>query len=133
MGSLLVHAFHSYHFYFLPHSQFPCFHLFIFFVFFVFSLFTSLFSLFSFCSPPFVVPPFHCTQLRLFYTAYCGKIYHFYPSTTFGLLYVSFPDCPLVCWLPSQHHYPMLAMPRFIPIKKLFCFVFLLLLAFSSR
>ena len=48
----------------------------------------------------------------------------FYPSTTFGLVWVSFPDLSLVCWLPSHHHYPMLAMPHSIPKQKSFVLFF---------
>jgi len=119
--------FHSYHSYFFTHSQL-----------FSFLCLSSLFSLFPLllCFQYFLrslLIVSHCARLRPFYNAYRDKIYHFYPSTTFGLLWVSFPDCPLVCWLPSHHYYPVWATPCFIPRQKLFCFVFLLLLAFSSE
>ena len=42
----------------------------------------------------------------------------FYPSITFGLVWMSFPDHPLVCWLPSHHHYLVLAVPCSIPRQK---------------
>ena len=42
----------------------------------------------------------------------------FYPSTTFGLVWVSFLNYPLVCRRSSHHHYPMLAVPCSIPRKK---------------
>ena len=44
----------------------------------------------------------------------------FYPSTTFGLVWVSFPNHPLVYRLPSHHHYLVLAVPRSIPRQKSF-------------
>ena len=95
------------------------FSLFIFFVFPYFSVFYIFPIPFS-----FPLPPIYCAQLRPFYTAYCDKIYHFYPSTTFGLLWVPFLDYPLVCWLLSHHHYSVLAAPRFILRKSSFFFVF---------
>ena len=52
----------------------------------------------------------------------------FYPSTTFGLVWVSFPDHPLVCRLPSHHHYLVLAMSHSIPRQKNF-----VLFPFSPR
>ena len=48
----------------------------------------------------------------------------FYSLTTFGLMWVSFPDHPLVCWLPSHHSYPMLAVPHSIPRQKSFVLFF---------
>ena len=113
LGFLVYYYYYYYYYYLL------CFLCFL--------SFTSLFSVFSLV---------HCCYLlcmtMAFYTACCDKIYHFYTSTTFGLLWVSFLDCPLVCWLPNHHHYPMLAEPRFIPRQKFFYFVFLLPLALLS-
>ena len=65
----------------------------------------------------------YCVHLWPFYTTYRDKIYHFYPLTTFGPLWVSFQDYTLVCWLPSHYHYIVLAVPRLIPRQKWFCFV----------
>ena len=52
-----------------------------------------LFSFFSFWYSPFVIPCccLLCTSMA-FYTACCGTVYHFYPSTTLGLLCVFFQD-----------------------------------------
>ena len=50
-----------------------------------------------------------------FYTICHGKIYNFYPSTAFGLLWAFFQDYPLACWLPDHYHYTMLAAPCLIP------------------
>ena len=97
---------------------------------FLFSLFSYLYFLFFFL--------FRCYSLSLsivlccsllctsmvFYTACRDKIYHFYPLIAFGLLCVSFLDCPLAFWLPSHHYYTMLAMPCPTLRQKLFCFVF---------
>jgi len=35
-------------------------------------------------------------------------------------VWVSFPNHPLICWLPSHHHYPVLTVPRSIPRQKSF-------------
>jgi len=119
MGSLLVHAFHSCHSNFLPHSPFPCF-----------LCFSCLFSFFSLFLLYFLCSLVRCCCLlcmvMAFYIACRNKIYHFYHSTTFGLLWVSFPDCPLVCWLPSHHYYTTLAVPCLIPRQMQFLFCFLL-------
>ena len=40
-----------------------------------------------------------------FYIVYNDEIFHFYPSTTFGSLWVFFQDYPLAYWLPSYYHY----------------------------
>ena len=40
-----------------------------------------------------------------FYAACRDKIYHFYPLTIFGLLWVSFQDYPLVYQVPNHYHY----------------------------
>ena len=58
-----------------------------------------------------------------FYTVCRNRIYHFYPLTTFGMLWVSFQDCPMVYWLPNHRHYTVLAVPCLIPKQKWFCFV----------
>ena len=42
------------------------------------------------------------------------------------------PSHPLVCWLPSHHHYLVLTMPHSIPKKREFCFIFLLSITFPS-
>ena len=36
------------------------------------------------------------------------------------MVWVSFPDHPLVCRLPNHHHFPVLAMPHSIPKQKSF-------------
>ena len=48
-----------------------------------------------------------------------------YPLTAFVFMWVSFPDHPLVCQLPSRRgHLLVLAMPHPIPRQKvLFCFL----------
>ena len=46
----------------------------------------------------------------------------FYPLTAFVLVWVPFPDHPLVCQLPSHHHLPVLAVPHPIHRQRvLFC------------
>ena len=123
MGSLLTHVFA------------PITHVFIFLFNFLYSFFLSLFVCFvfysfflSFCFSVCYSPLFHCACLwpfilsMAFYTACRDKIFHFYPLTAFSLLWVSFQDYPLVCWLPNHHHYTVLAVPRLIPKPKWFCF-----------
>ena len=111
IGSLLMHAFAP-----ITHvSSLPFGFLYSF-------SFSSLFTLFSFLSFYLsvflivVIPPPLFTTI-VFYTTCRDRIYHFYPSTTFGSLWVSFQDCPQACWLPSHHHYTMLAAPCLIPKK----------------
>ena len=108
--------------------------LLFFFHFFVYSVFSSFhsiflfFFLFFFFSFFFLFLPSssHCARLWPFYIACSDMICHFYPLTAFGLLWVSFQDCPLVCQLSSHHHCTMLATPRLIFRQKWFCFVFYL-------
>ena len=72
-----------------------------------FSSFFPLFLLFVF-SLFFLLLPLPSSALLFiatpFYTIYHGEIYHFYPSTAFGSLWVSFQDYPLASWLLSQYH-----------------------------
>ena len=114
-GSLLVHA--------LSHPYFLT-SLFILFVFLCFpfpfplpySLYFSLFfvvfslAIFLTCSSLLLAfLPLCCAQPSPFLYCLLWYVLLFYPSTTFGLVWVSFSGHPLVCWLLSQHHYPVLA------------------------
>ena len=112
VDSLLMHAFTPITHIFLHYSSFSIF----------LSFSCSFFFLFLPFSSPFFPPILPCMSMA-FYTAYCDRICHFYPLTTFGLLWVSFQDYPLVCWLPN-HHYTVLVVPRYIFRQKWFCFVF---------
>ena len=129
-NSLLVHAHHtlafSLHFFNLSvllYSLFSflflcCLFSSLFFISFLSCYISHLFFLtLSDCLPSFCCC-LHYVQLRPFYTVCRDKIYHFTSLTTFDLLWVSFPNYPLVCWLPSHHHYLVVAAPRFIPRKK---------------
>ena len=83
----------------------------------------SCFSLFSTCLSLLFFPYCYYRSLCTAKTfSYCLPLWVllFYPSTTFALLSISFPDHPLVCWLFSHYHYPVLAMPRSIPRQKSF-------------
>ena len=88
--------------------SFSLFFLYLLFIVFLF-LFSSPFSL--------------CTSMA-FYIAYHDRICHFYPSTAFSLLWVSFQDYPLICRLLSHHHYTVLAVSRLIPDKSGFVLSF---------
>ena len=88
------------------------------------SLFSSFFVFVPFSSLFFIFLPFLLCTSMAFYTTFRDKIYHFYHLTTFGLLWVSFQDCPLVCWLPSHHHYTVLAMSCLILDKSGFVLFF---------
>ena len=110
-NSLLVHA--HYH---IPAYSLFCFCFFVFFFYFLsFLLYLSL----------------SCFVLSLFvhgwgpfYTACLVRFLLFYPLTAFVLMWVSFPDHPLVCQLPSHHQLPVLAMPHPIPTQRVFfCFL----------
>ena len=90
-------CFYSYHSYF----SFLTLGFLVFFIFFLFHCCSLSFSVFC-CS-------LLCTCMA-FYTICHDKIYRFYPLTTFGLLWVSFQDYPLVCRLPNQHYYTVLVM-----------------------
>ena len=48
--------------------------------------------------------PFLLFTTTVFYTICHDRIYHFYPSTSFGSFLVSFRDCPLACQLFSHYH-----------------------------
>ena len=102
IGSLLMHAS-------IPITQ--AFHWFIcsYFLFFLFLPYSISIS----CSGCCILLLF---TIIAFYIVYHDKIYHFYPSTTFGSLWASFQDCPLACRLPNYYHYTMLATPH--PISK---------------
>ena len=83
-------------------------------VFCIFFLFLYSFSSFFLLFLPFVFSLFFlllpCPSSALlftttpFYTICHGGIYHFYPSTTFGSLWVSFQDYPLANCLFSHYH-----------------------------
>jgi len=95
MGSLLMHA------------SIPITHAFLIFVF-SFSLLSFSFSFY----PPFSFFFFLLASLLYvlfttiaFYTICHGRIYHVYPLTTFGSLWVSFRDYPLACQLLNHYHY----------------------------
>ena len=98
-------------------------------IFFSLTLGFLVFFLFRCCSLSFFVFLFLFLFLFLlcitmaFYTVCRNRIYHFYPLTTFGMLWVSFQDCPMVYWLPNHRHYTVLAVPCLIPKQKWFCFV----------
>ena len=73
-------------------------------VFCMFFLFLYSFSSFFLPLLPFVSFFFFLLLPTPFYTiCHCG-IYHFYPSITFGSLWVSFQDCLLACQLLSHYH-----------------------------
>ena len=87
-----------------------------FLVFFVFLLFL-IFFLFPLYFPVFSSCCLLCTSMA-FYIACNDMIYYFYPSTTFGMLWVSSLDFPLVCQLSNHHHYTVLAVPCLILRQK---------------
>ena len=131
VDSLLMHAFtpitHTFH-YFGFSLFFSFFFVYVMFSFFLSIFLYLLFIIFLFLfSSPFLL----CTSMA-FYTACRDKICHFYHSTAFGLLWVSFQNCQLVCQLPSHHHYTILVMPSLIPWKKVVLFCLLLPLALPS-
>ena len=123
-SSLLVHApitllfpHFSIFLHFLSYSNVPSFLPYFPFLFF-FCYFSHLFSLLfqiAFCVVHFSL----CTAKAFLYCLSLWVLL-FYPSTTFGLVWVSFPNYPLVCRLPSHHYYPVLAVPRSIPKQKSF-------------
>ena len=124
------------------HASIPILHVSFFlsdfwiFPFFFFFLLCFLFFLSTpiFChcfSSPFF-PHFSLFTPMAFYTVYRDKIYHFYPSTAFGLLWASFQDCPLVCWMLNHYHYTLLATPCLIPRQKRFLFCLLPLYIFNT-
>ena len=86
MGSQLMHAVASITHVsslFLGFLYLSFFFLFLFLLCFLFFLSTSLFCLPSFLPHSLFTP-------MAFYIAYCDRIYHFYPLTIFGSLWVSF-------------------------------------------
>ena len=79
---------------------------------FFFSILSPLsfyFSFLSFSPIFFLLLPLPSSALLFtttpFYTICHGGIYHFYPLTTFGSLWVSFQDYPLANCLFSHYHY----------------------------
>ena len=112
----------------LMHASIPILHVsfflsdFCIFPFFFFFLLCFLFFLstpiFCRCFSSHFFPPFSLFMPMAFYTVCRDKIYHFYPSTAFGLLWASFQDCPLVCWMLNHYHYTLLAAPCLIPRQK---------------
>ena len=122
------------HFYvflhFLSYSYVPSFLPYFLFLFFL-AIFLTCFSLLfliAFSSSSFIfifyyfyffgiVFPLLCTTKAFLYCLLWWVLL-FYPSTTFGLVWVL--NYPLVCRLSSHHHYPMLAVPRSIPRKNIF-------------
>ena len=140
-SSLLVHApitllfpHFSVFLHFLSYSYVPSFLPYFLFLFFL-AIFLTCFSLLfmiAFSSSSFIfifififyyyyffgiVFPSLCTTKAFLYSLLWWVLL-FYPSTTFGLVWVSFLNYPLVCRLSSHHHYPMLAVPCSIPRKK---------------
>ena len=90
-----------------------------------FSIFLSfLFSIYCCCCTVHVYGLFILPTVIRFIT--------FTPLTLFGLLWVSFQDCPLVCRLLSHNLYTMLVVPHLIPRQKQFSFVFYSPLVFPS-
>ena len=77
---------------------------------FLYILFFFCFSTSSSFCPSFFLPflfiyfYFLLFIATVFYTICHGGIYHSYPSTAFGFLWVSFQDCPLACQLRSHYH-----------------------------
>ena len=59
-----------------------------------------------------------CTAAKAFLYSLPWWVLLFYPSITFGLVWVSFPDHLLVCQLPSHHHLSILTVPHPIPRQK---------------
>ena len=106
----------------LYHSSYSCFlaTLLYFFLFFLYVFLCFLFLPLFLCFLPFflVVVSLYMTKAFLYCLSWLNL--PFYPLTTFGPLWVSFLDYPLVCWLSSHHHYPVLAAPRSIPRKRIF-------------
>ena len=119
-NSLLVHALS--HFFVFSLSFFLFLSLFSLLFFPCYFLTCFLFSLlFRSC---FFLPLLPCTaKAFLYYLPWWVLL--FYPLTTFGLVWVSFPDHPLICWLLNQHHYPALATPCLNSRQKEFLFYFL--------
>ena len=110
---------------------FPYYSLFFLFV---FPLYFSLLSISPFVSMFLAVLPYCfslCTAKAFLYCLSWLDL-PFCLSTTFGLLWVSFLNYPLVCWLPNHyhHHYLVLVMPHSIPRQRDFYFIFLLSVAF---
>ena len=102
---------------------------------FLYSLHSSLFFFLAIFLTCFSLISVRLSLFFLFFSLYTAKafLYYlpwrvllFYPLTTFGLVWVSFPDHPLIYQLLSHHHYLMLVAPRYIPKQKsfvlLFCF-----------
>ena len=96
MGSLLMHA------------SISITHAFFFLWFVVFSLFSLFFFLvLPLVLPMMIIPLFlMIPTVRSYHPLYCLSyvIYHFYPLTAFGPLWVSFQDCLLACRLPNYYH-----------------------------
>ena len=85
----------------LMYVSIPTAHVSLIFVYpFLFSpFFFFVLPLLLFCS---FCPPLMFTATT-FHTIYHGAICHFYPSTTFGFLWVSFQDCPLAFRLLNHY------------------------------
>ena len=96
MGSLLMHA------------SISITHAFFFLWFVVFSFFSLFFFLvLPLVLPMMIIPLFlMIPTVRSYHPLYCLSyvIYHFYPLTAFGPLWVSFQDCLLACRLPNHYH-----------------------------
>ena len=112
---LLYFPLSSFYFYFL---------FFILFLFLYLVAFLLCYFLFAFFTFVFSSPPLSCTAKALLYCLPWWVLL-FYPLITFGLVWVSFLDHPLVCRLLSQHHYPALATPCLNSKQKEFLFYFL--------
>ena len=121
----LVHA--------LSHSCFLTFlsTLFVFLLFFFLTVFSLIPSHFLSSFLLTLFPSLLCmAKAFLYYLPWWVLL--FYPSTTFGLVWVSFLGHTLVCRPLSQHHYLTLATPCSIPRQRSSCFIFLSSMAFPS-
>ena len=109
-NSQLVHALLPFLLYFPLSSFYFYFLFFILFLFLYLVAFLLCYFLFAFFALVFSSPPLSCTAKALLYCLPWWVLL-FYPLITFGLVWVSFLDHPLVCRLLSQLHYPALATP----------------------
>ena len=115
---------YSYHLYF--YSLFSCFRCFL----------TYFFCFLSFpfgTLPPLFGVVVYYAHLCLFILHFVARFTIFTPQLLLACYGWPSRTTPLVCQLPSYHHYPVLAAPHFIPKQKLFCFVFLLPFALLFR
>ena len=124
-SSLLVHApitllfpHFSVFLHFLSYSYVPSFLSHFSFLFFL-AIFLTCFSLLFLIAFFSLLLPSLCIAKAFLYCLLWWVLL-FYLLTTFGLVWVPFPDHPLICRLPSHHYYLVLAMPHSIPKQKSF-------------